>query len=175
MHTSRSLAVSAAVAAIVTHGMVFSAVNLNDALSAPGYQRFFQAIVLATERLWSYAHGWPPMSHIRDFGQFYAPLIHLICPLIGFGLFRILSRHKVGTDVWKPLTLVLLLTVPSKFLTLAAPSAVPWLEAARTMVIVWAMVWSVGALSSIRGVRQSNSPWWRSRPTPIRPRGLASL
>ena len=68
-------------------------------------------MLFGTERLWSYAHGWQPMSHIRDFGGFYAPTIHLICPLIGFALFWIISRHKVGINLWKPMAIALLLTI----------------------------------------------------------------
>jgi hypothetical protein len=82
-------------AAIFTHGIVYSAVN--ERLPISGYEGFFQHILLAAERLWSYAHGWQPMSHIRDFGRFYGPTIQLICPLIGFALFRMISRRQVAS------------------------------------------------------------------------------
>jgi hypothetical protein len=146
MRRSSSIGAGAAVAAVLTHGMVFSAVNFRDALRASTYQGFFQHLLLATERLWSYAHGWQPMSHIRDFGQFYAPTIHLVCPLIGFALFWILSRHKVGINFWKPMAIALLLTIPPGLSDLASRDATPWVEVARTTLIVFLMVWSVGAI-----------------------------
>jgi hypothetical protein len=146
MRRSRSIGTSAAVAAVLTHGVVFSAVNLNEPLPISTYQGFFQHILLATERLWSYAHGWQPMSHIHDFGRFYAPAVHLICPLIGFALFWVISRHKVGINFWKPLAIALLLTIPSSFIALAPRYALPWVEVARTVLIVLSMVWSVGAI-----------------------------
>ena len=83
------------------------------------------------------------MSHIRDFGGFYAQTVHLICPLIGFALFWILSRYKVGTKVWMPLTIALLLDVSPVLSTLTFG---PFSEAARTVLIVLLMVWSVGAI-----------------------------
>ena len=146
MGRSGSIGTSAAVAAVFTHGMVFSAVNLNEPLPISTYQGFFQHMLLATERLWSYAHGWQPMSHIRDFGRFYAPTVQLICPLIGFALFWILSRHKVGINFWKPMAIALLLTIPSGYIALVPGYALPWVEVARTILIVLLMVWSVGAI-----------------------------
>jgi hypothetical protein len=101
---------------------------------------------LATERLWSYAHGWQPMSHIRDFGYFYAPTIQLLCPLIGFALFRIVSRHKAGMNVWRPLAIAMLLAIPPTLSDMAPRDATPWVEAARTILIVLLMGWSVGAI-----------------------------
>ena len=110
------------------------------------YQGFFQQIVIAAERSWSYAHGWQPMSHMRDFGGFFAPMVHLICPMIGFLLFWMLSRYKVGAKVWKPLAIALLLDVPPSVGDLASRYAIPWVEVARTILVVLLMVWSVGAI-----------------------------
>ena len=115
MDRAKSIGTGAAVAAVFTHGMVFSGMYLNELLPVSTYQGFFQRMLFAAERLWSYAHGWQPMSHIRDFGGFYAQTVHLICPLIGFALFWIVSRHKVGIKVWKPLAIALLLTIPPSF------------------------------------------------------------
>jgi hypothetical protein len=126
--------------------MVFSGMNLNAPLPISTYQGFFQHMLLATERLWSYAHGWQPMSHIHDFGRFYAPAVHLICPLIGFALFWITSRHEVGINFWKPLAIALLLTIPPSVSDLVPSYAVPWVEGARTILIVLLMGWSVGAI-----------------------------
>ena len=144
MRRSGSIATSAAVAAVFTHGMAFSGLNFNGPLPISTYKGFFQHMLLATEWLWSYAHGWQPMSHIRDFGRFYAPMVHLICPLIGFALFWMISRHKVGINCWKPIAIALLLTIPSSFVAQAPRDVLPWLEVARTLLIVWLMVWSVG-------------------------------
>jgi hypothetical protein len=146
MQKSISIATGAAAAAIFTHGMVFSAMDLSERLPISTYRGFFQHILFATEGMWSYAHGWQPMSHIRDFGHFYAPIIHLICPLIGFTLFWILSRHRVGVNVWKPLAISLLMTIPPTISDLTSGYVIPLVEAARTVIIVLLMVWSVGAV-----------------------------
>jgi hypothetical protein len=146
MDRARSIGTGAAVAAVFTHGMVFSGMYANEVLPVSTYQGLFQRMAFAAERLWSYAHGWQPMSHIRDFGGFYAQTVHLICPLIGFALFWIVSRHNVGTKVWKPLAIALLLTIPPTFSNLVSVDATPWVEAARTVIIVLLMVWSVGAI-----------------------------
>ena len=146
MRRSISIGTSAAVAAVFTHGMVFSGMYLNELLPISTYQGFFQRMLLATERLWSYAHGWQPMSHIRDFGGFYAQTVHLICPLIGFALFWIVSRHKVGINFWKPIGIALLLSIPPSFSDLASRYATPWVEVVRTILIVLLMGWSVGAI-----------------------------
>lgn len=150
MRRSISIGTSAAVAAVFTHGAVFSGMYMNGPLPISTYQGFFQHMLLATERLWSYAHGWQPMSHIHDFGRFYAQTVHLICPLIGFALFWIVSRHKVGINFWKPIGIALLLTIPPSFIALAPFYALglkePWVEVVRTLLIVLLMVWSVGAI-----------------------------
>ncbi len=93
MRISRSIGTSAAVAAVLTHGMVFSGVNLNEPLPVSTYQGFFRHILLATERLWSYAHGWQPMSHTHDFGRFYAPFVQLMLEADGDWP---ASHHPVG-------------------------------------------------------------------------------
>jgi hypothetical protein len=150
MRRSISIGTSAAVAAVFTHGVVSSAVNLNEASPVSTYQGFFQYVLLATERLWSYAHGWQPMSHIHDFGRFYAPAVQLICPLIGFLLFWILSRHKVGINLWKPLAIAWLPAMPLGYIDLVPGYVLPWVEVARTLLIVLVMVWSVGAIGIFR-------------------------
>src|SRR5580700_277255 len=118
MDRAKSIGTSLAVAAVFTHGMVFSGMNLDEPLPISTYQGFFRHMLLAIERLWSYAHGWQPMSHIDDFGHFYANTVHLICPLIGFALFWIVSRHKVSITFWKPMGIVLLLAILPGFVAL---------------------------------------------------------
>lgn len=130
----KALAASAAAAAAVTYGLVVSAVNFNDSLAVP----FFRQILIATEWLWSHAHGWEPMSHIRDFGTFYAPFVELTCPLAGFAFFCLLSGHRVRRNCWKPLSIALL------SLAFVPTSSFPSVEAARTVGVLLLMVSSVG-------------------------------
>ena len=86
------------------------------------------------------------MSHIRDFGQFFAPTVQLICPLIGFALFWAISGHKVGIKFWKPLVIASLLAIPNGYVDLVPYYALSWVEVGRTILVVLLMVWSVGAL-----------------------------
>ena len=131
-------------AAICTHGMVFSGINLNEPLPIWSYQGFFQNMLLTTERLWSYAHGWESMSHIGDFGKFYAVAVQLICPILAFALFWSLSRVKIGINAWKPMSIALVLAFPTAYIFLAPTGTQPWLEALRTVAVFLLMVWSAG-------------------------------
>ena len=158
-----AIATGAAVAALLTHGMVYTAMDLTEPLPILSYQGSFQHALFAMERLWSQVHGWESMSHIEYFGLIYSRTVHLLCPLIGFGLFWIISRHKVGPKLWRPLAMALILTTPLNAITLAPFRALgfggPWPEVGRTLVIVLAMVGSVG------GFRIS-TPGWLVRETP---------
>ena len=145
MRRSVAIGASVAVAAVFTHGTVLAGVSLNEPAGST-YEGFFRQVALATERLWSYANGWEPMSHVRDFGQFYAPAVELICPLLGFGVFWIISRHKVGLKFWKPVAIVTLLAIPRGYLAVVPWTALPIVEVARTLFIVALMMWSVGAI-----------------------------
>jgi len=146
MRNCVSLGMGAAAAAIVTHGAVYSAMYLNQPLPPSTYLGFFQQVALAAERWWSYAHGCEPTSHIRDFGWFYAPMVQFLCPLVGFVLFWMLSRTKVGFNLWKPIAIALLLTIPSGYSSLVPSYLTPSVEAVRTGLIVLLMAWSVGAV-----------------------------
>jgi hypothetical protein len=44
------------------------------------------------------------------------------------------------------MAIALLLTAPSSFMALAPRDTLPWVEVARTILIVLLMVWSVGAI-----------------------------
>ena len=147
MRNVRSIGISAAVAAVVTHGIVDSAVNFSGPVPVSNWQGFFRQMLLLTERLWSYAHGWQPMSHIRDFGSFFAPAVQLICPLIGFALFGMLARPRIGLNLWKPVAIALWLCLPYGYLAGVPGTALPWVEGARTIVIVALMAWSIGAIT----------------------------
>ena len=146
MRRSISVGTSAGVAAALTHGVVLSAVSFNEPLPISTYRGFFWHIMSAVERLWSYCHGWQSMSHVRDFGWFFAPTSQVICPLVGYALFWAISRYRVGRNLWKPLAIALLAAVPNAYINLVPGHALPWIEAARTMLVVLLMVWSVGAL-----------------------------
>ena len=150
MRKSISIGAGAAVAAIVTHGMVYSALDLSNLSPISTYQGFFQHILFAIERLWSYGHGWQPMSHIRDFGGFYALTVRLLCPLIGFALFWVFSRCRVGRNIWKPMAIAWILLTPIQLVILkpllALGLGVSGAETMRTLLLVLAMIWSVGAL-----------------------------
>jgi len=146
MRTSILVATSAGAAAVLTHGLVISAVSFNEPLPISTYRGFFWHVVSAVERLWSYAHAWQSGSHVRDFGWFFAPTVQLICPLIGFALFWAISRYKVDANIWKPLAIVVLLAIPNRYINLVPGHSLPWVEAVRTIFIVWLMVWSTGAL-----------------------------
>ena len=145
MRRSISVGVSAAAAAAFTHGLVLSAVSFTDPLPISTYQRFFWHIVSAAERLWSWVHGWPAMTHVRDFGHFFAPTVQVICPLIGFAVFWIISRQQVGIRCWRPVAIALLLAIPNGYIDLVPGYALSWVEAGRTSLVVLLMVWSVGA------------------------------
>ena len=141
-------------AALLTHGMVYSALDLSEALPISTYKGFFQHLLFAIERLWSYVHGWQPMSHIEAFGRFYALTVHLLCPLIGFALFWTISRYNVGRNIWKPTAIALLLLTPLQQVILTPLLALgvgeSWAETTRTLLLVLAMVWSVGAFRMFR-------------------------
>ncbi len=156
-----AIGTSVVAAAVATHGLVFSAMYLDGSLPVSTYHGFFQYFLLGVERLWSYGHGWEPMSHIRDFGWFYAPVVQFLCPVIGFALFWLLSRHKVGPRIWKPTAIAVLLAVPSAYIGLVPGSALPWVEMARTLVVLLLMVYSVGALHIPRPrfPKRSESAW----------------
>ena len=146
MRESISVGTGVAAAAVLTHGVVLAAVRFDERVPISIYQEFFRQMVSATERLWSHGQGWQPMSHIRDFGQFFAPMVQMICPLIGFALFRTLSRRKIGIQIWKPVAIALLFAIPNGYIDLVPGDALPWAEAARTAFIVLLMVRSVGSL-----------------------------
>ena len=70
----------------------------------------------------------------------------MICPLIGFVVFWMMSRYRVGKNLWRPLVVALLLAVPAGFVALFPAYAIPWVEVARTSLVALLMMWSVGAM-----------------------------
>jgi hypothetical protein len=154
MRKSISIGTGAAVAAILTHGMVYSALDLSEGLPISTYKGFFQHVLCAIERMWSYVHGWQSMSHIQNFGWFYAGTVHILCPLIGFALFWMISRYNVGRNIWKPLAIALIMVTPLQLVMLKPLLALgvgeSVAETIRTLLLVLAMVWSVGAFRMFR-------------------------
>jgi hypothetical protein len=151
-----ALIVGALTAVALAHGLVYAAVHFDRALPVWSYYGLCQQVLLAVERVWSRAHGWLPLSHIRDFGRFYASAIHIGCPLIGFILFRLISRSRIGWKVWKPLVIVAvcapLNTLVYMFLDPAMRA--PWSEMFLASIVFALMVGSVGALPAIRAQKR---------------------
>jgi hypothetical protein len=117
--------------------------------------------------LWSNVHGWPSLSHIDEFGIFYARAVRFICPVIGFALFLILSRHNTGWNIWKPMMIASLLLTPLQMLALNPLSLLGLgtavAESARTLVVVLLMAWSIGAFGTTTPQHQSPEPVKASR------------
>lgn len=164
MRTSKSLAIGAALAAVLTHGAVLSGLNFSDPSPPSGYEQFFRQVLLRTEQMWSYAHGWPPLSHVRDFGQFYAPLVQFVGPLLGFAVWMALGRRKVGVRIWQPLVIVAALAPVYGYADSVSVGLLPWLEAGRAVLVVVLMAWTI-----------TRTPSERSREGPVRRLGLAWL
>jgi hypothetical protein len=166
---SLSAGIGAAAAAVLTHGMVHSASNLADSWPIWTYTGFFQWVLFAVDRLWSLVHGWTPLSHIDEFGRFYARTVHLACPLAGFVLFLILSRYKTGRNVWKPAAVLFLLAAvlqppgvaPFRWLGLGVTAA----ETVQTALVVLSMIWSVGAFRMFppKGQAEESTGDWKRR------------
>jgi len=94
MRKRAALAVAAALAAWLTFGLVDAAMHLERLYPPWSYAGFFQRVLLAMERAWSSAHGWPSWSHLEGFGRFYARAVPFGCALGGFGLFLLLARGR---------------------------------------------------------------------------------
>ncbi|MBS1857258.1 MAG: hypothetical protein JST11_17955 [Acidobacteria bacterium] len=147
MRKRLSIATGALVATVLAHGLVYSALDLNTRWPNDTYYGFCRNVLLAIESMWSRAHGWPPFSHIEIFGGFYANVIHIACPLIGFLAFRLLSRDRIGWTLWKPLLIV---SAGCPLNTWFYPAIwEPWSEMMWAFLIFGLMAWSVGGLPAI--------------------------
>jgi hypothetical protein len=138
-------------AGILSYGMTRSTQNLADLLPASTYLGFFQHLALAIDRAWSHAQGYPTWSHAQQFGQFYRETVNVLCPLVGFALFWIASRYRIGIDAWRAIMIFLALTFTP--LAVITPETVllwgisfSYSEAIHAGITVMLMVWSVGAL-----------------------------
>jgi hypothetical protein len=90
------------------------------------------------------------LSHVDEFGRFYAYLVFLICPLIGFGIFWLGSEQRIGSQLWKPMAIAVVFATPLQELLRQSFRTVglsePMAEAGRATVVLLLMIWSVGAI-----------------------------
>jgi hypothetical protein len=142
-----STLVGALTAAVLAQGLVYAAIHFDKVLPAWSYYGIFQQVAVAVESIWSRVHGWPPLSHVQDFGWFYAAVIHLSCPLIGFLFFGLLSRSRVS---WKPFLIVALCAPVETLAHRFFDSGGPWMEASFALTVFALMVASLGGFPAIR-------------------------
>jgi hypothetical protein len=165
-----SIALALLLAALLTHGIVYSVESgrMESSLRMPvgTYQGFFAGVLVKTWNTWSRAHGLEPMSilsasmethsvngirRVEQFSRFYSRSVFLICPLLGFGLFWLASRRKIGLQVWKPLAIAILFSTPlqaliSDVVFRSLGVSRPMAEAGRAMVVLLLMMWSIGGI-----------------------------
>jgi hypothetical protein len=71
-----AVAIAAAFAAMLTHGLVVAGLDLSEERPVGTYRGFFQRTLWATEQIWSRCHGWPSERRrelaIRDAQDAYA-------------------------------------------------------------------------------------------------------
>lgn len=166
----RPLAVSSglAITAVATHGMVSAGLDLDLSRPVPfwSYGGFFQHTILWMSRLWSDAHGWPGPAdlsalsrtgHIDDFGRFLAYAVFLLCPLIGFLAYSLVSGSRVSLQWWKPLTIAIAFATPLQHAihdpAMSLGLKEPLAEGVRATVVFVLMLWSVGAIKIPRWLR----------------------
>jgi Na+-transporting methylmalonyl-CoA/oxaloacetate decarboxylase beta subunit len=107
-----------------------------------------------------------PFTHADEFGRFYAAFVFLLCPLIGFAIFWLGSKHRIGGQLWKPLAIATIFATPLERLMRSGFSTIGldmlWGEVIRTALVLLLMIWSVGAMrnhSAIHDpVRVSDNP-----------------
>jgi hypothetical protein len=147
------------VSARLTYGLVISAMRIDlAAMQAGNYPRFSTHILATTWILWSQIRGVQPLSHADEFGRFYAVLVFLVCPLIGFGIFWLGSQQKIGMQLWKPLAIAIIFATPLERLLRSGFSEVGldmlWAEVIRTTLVLLLMMWSVGAMRNHSAVHE---------------------
>jgi hypothetical protein len=164
-----SILLALLLAAVLTHGIVYSVESgrMQSSLRMPvaTYQGFFAGVLVKTWNAWSKVQGLEPMSiltasmesqsvngirRVEQFSRFYSRSVFLICPLLGFGLFWLGTRQKIGLQVWKPLAIAILFSTPlgaliSDVVFRSLGMSKPLAEAGRAMVVLLLMMWSIGA------------------------------
>ena len=147
-----SLIAGALAAVGLAHGLVYAGIHFDRSPPALSYYGLCREVLVAVDWVWSKAHGWPPLSHIDEFGRFYAGAVHVGCPLIGFILFWLVSRYRMGSKIWKPLAIVAvsapLDTLAYRFLDPAMRE--PWSEMLLALIVFGLMAGSVGAFPVFR-------------------------
>ena len=151
---AKRLSICAALAfnAFCTFGMVYVAPNFEAWRLMPTttFKGFFAHTLVSIWGVWSQIHGFAPLTHPDEFGEFYARLIFLVFPLVGLGLFWLGTRWKVGKQLWKPLAIALLFTTPVEGLVAVSFQVlglnIATAEAARSMVVLLLMLLSIGAV-----------------------------
>ena len=147
-----SVVCGATVAAVGTHGFVSAGIRLG-APHAGTYQGIFKQALLALWRIWSGVHGWEPvrdgrhLSHVEEYGRFLARVVLVGWPLLGFGVFWLISRCEMGRRLWRPLVIASALPLGEGFRVAFRSAGLdePLAEAARSAAVFLLMAASVGA------------------------------
>lgn len=139
------LGVGAVIAALPTHGFVYSGIRLSKPLSAFTYEGAFQRVILSLWHAWTGIHGQAPMSHADDFGTFMAHLVFFVCPALGFAFYALVTDQRMSWQWWKPLAIAfatpLQQAIRQPLLSLGLNE--PWAEAARAVVVFVLLVVSI--------------------------------
>jgi hypothetical protein len=170
MRKSIAIGSGSVLTAVTTHGIVSSGMDLGKPLPPWTYEGFFQHVILGVGRLWSYAHGWTGpgdlsalthMGNLDDFGRFLAHAVFLVCPLLGFLAFSLVSRARVTWQWWKPLAIAVVFTTPLQRIIHDPLRSVglnePLAEAARATMVFVLMVW-IGAVYTPRWLQWPRFP-----------------
>src|SRR5579862_9894045 len=131
-----SIGAALALSAILTYGLVNTATHITVPLSELRTQGIFAGILADTWDAWSDVRGVPPFTHADEFGRFYAAFVFLLCPLIGFAIFWLGSKHRIGGQLWKPLAIATIFATPLERLMRSGFSTIGldmlWGEVIRT-------------------------------------------
>lgn len=160
MRKAACVGIGVTVTGIVVYGAVVSGMTLDVARPWTTYLGFFQHILFSIERSWSAAHGWTSLSHIDDFGRFYAGAVSFGAPLLGFLAYLAAARPEVGRKLLTPLAIALsqitpltqAIDYPLRTIGLRPPASV---LIPATLVLL-AMIWSSGASRSAQDWRPGN-------------------
>lgn len=189
MRKSISVTAGCLVAAVLTHGLVSSGVNLTgaDRLSFFTYRGFFTHVIFGFWRLWALVRGSTSDSilharpdELEPFGRFLAITVLLTFPLIGFAVSAFSSRQRICWQWLCPLAIATILALwdvlipihvyELRHITLRQPFVslgigVEFAEASRAIVVTLLMLWSVGGLQPRK--LQGQDPVELTAPGPV--------
>jgi hypothetical protein len=137
----------AVIAALLTHGFVYSGMRLSKPLSVFTYEGSFQRAILSLWHAWTDIHGQAPMTHADDFGRFMAHFVFFVCPVLSFAFYALVRQQRMNWQWWKPLAIAVAFATPLQqairhpLLSLGLNE--PWAEAARAVVVFVLMVVSI--------------------------------